>query len=68
MCKGEATEYDTDYANEYDGGLNTILIFVRRSSYALVKYLTCSNRLVCSLPSAPLVIDVHSNLQPNPNG
>jgi hypothetical protein len=68
MYKREATEYDTDYVKKYDEDLNTTLIFVRRSSSAPVKYLTCLCRRVCSLPSAPrFVIDVHSNLQPDPN-
>ena len=54
MYKREATEYDTDYVKKYDEDLNTTLIFVRPSSFPLVKYLTCSHRRVCSLPSAPL--------------
>ena len=49
MYKREATEYDTDYVKKYDDDLNTTLIFVRPSSPALVKYLTCSCRRVCSL-------------------
>jgi len=52
MYKREATEYDTDYVKKYDEDLNTTLIFVRRSPFALVKCLTRSHRLVCSLPSA----------------
>jgi len=54
MYKREATEYDTDYVKKYDEDLNTTLIFVRPSPFVLVKYLTCSRRPVCSLPSAPL--------------
>jgi hypothetical protein len=54
MYKREATEYDTDYVKKYDEDLNTTLIFVRRSSSALVNHLTCSCRRVCSLPSARL--------------
>ena len=54
MYKREATEYDTDYVKKYDEDLNTTLIFVRLSSFPLVKYLTCSHRPVCSLPLAPL--------------
>ena len=38
MYKREATEYDTDYVKKYDEDLNTVLIFVRRSSYALIDY------------------------------
>ena len=53
VYKREATKYDTDYVNGYNEDLNTTLIFVRRSSFALVKYLTCSCRRVFSLLSAP---------------
>jgi len=38
MYKKEATDYDTDYVKRYDEDLNTVLIFVRRPSYALVNY------------------------------
>jgi len=55
MYKREATEYDTDYVKKYDEDLNTTLIFVRPSSFPLVKYLTYSYRRVCSLPSARLL-------------
>ena len=63
MYKREATEYDTDYVKKYDEDLNTALIFVRRSSLAPANHLTCSHRRV----SSAFVIDVHSNLQPDPN-
>ena len=41
MYKREATEYDTDYIKKYDEDLNTTLIFVCRSSFALVNHLIC---------------------------
>ena len=50
MYKREAIEYDTDYVKKYDEDLNTTLIFVRRSLFVLVVYLTCSYRRVCFLP------------------
>jgi len=53
MYKREATEYDQNYVKKYDEDLNTSLIFVRRSSVSLVKYLTSFHRRVYLLPSAP---------------
>jgi len=55
MYGREAAKYDTDYTKKYDEDLSTTLIFVRPSSFSLVKYLTCSHRRVCPLPSAPLL-------------
>ena len=52
MYGRETAKYDADYAKKYDDDLNTTLIFVRPSLFSLVKYLTCSHRPVCSLPSA----------------
>ena len=54
MYKREATEHDTDYVKKYDEDLNITLIFVRRSLFALVDYLTRSLRRACSPPSARL--------------
>jgi len=42
MYKKEATEYDVDYIEKYDGDLNTTLIFVRRLLLALAAQLTPS--------------------------
>ena len=68
MYKREATKYDTDYVKRYNEGLNTTLIFVRCSSFALVKYLTGScRRVFFSIVSSAFVIDAHSKLQPGPN-
>jgi len=67
MYKKVATEYDTDYVKKYDEDLNTTLIFVCRLSFSLVKYLTCSQAGLFSAVSSAFVIDVHSNLQPDPN-
>jgi len=53
MYKREAAEYDMDYVKKYDEDLNTTLIFVRPPPSALLNYLTCSCRPVCSLQSAP---------------
>ena len=41
MYKREATEYDTDYVKKYDEDLNTTLIFVSRTLFTPVNYLTC---------------------------
>jgi hypothetical protein len=54
MYKREAAEYDAHYVKKYDEDLNTTLIFVSRSSFALLKYLTRSCRQACSLLSAQL--------------
>ena len=62
MYKREAIEYDTDYVKKYDDDLNTTLIFVRRSLFVLVMYLTCSHRRVYFLPLALLLSYIHSNL------
>ena len=70
MYKREATEYDTDYVKKYDEDLNTTLIFVRRSSCALVNCLTCPCRRVCSLLSARLSSSMsiqNFNLTPTSN-
>jgi len=49
MYRREA-EYDKEFVRKFDEDLNTASIFVRRSSSALVNYLTCSYRPVYSLP------------------
>ena len=60
MYKRESVEYYTDYVKKYDEDLNTTLIFVRYPSSYVINHLIDSYR-----PAS--VVDVHSNLQPDPN-
>ena len=50
MYRREAEEYDKEFVKKFDEDLNTVSIFVRRSSSALVNHLTCSYRRAYSLP------------------
>ena len=53
IYKREATEYDADYVQKYDGDLNTTLIFVSCVSFTPMSDLTRPRRRVCSLLSVP---------------
>ena len=68
MYGREAAKYDTDYTRKYDDDLSTTLIFVRPSSFfpCQVSHLFSQAGLSSAVSSA-FVIDVHSNLQPDPN-
>ena len=63
MYEREANEYDAEDIKKLNKDLNTTSIVVRRSSSALVSYLTCSYRQVYSLSSAPLSssMSIHSS-------
>jgi len=69
VYKRESMEYDVDYVKKYDEDLNTTLIFVRRSLFAVVAHLT-HPRIQAGLFSAvssAFVLDVQSKLETDPN-
>jgi hypothetical protein len=63
----EAEEYDKEFMKQYDEDLNTTLIFVGFVRCSVMHMLTCVQAGLFSAVASAFIIEINSELKPDPN-